>query len=73
MPELPTSREDAKKAGAKTYFNGRCCPHGHLSPRRTINGQCVECTRVGGRERYARHHPERTSRGGRPRKAEGAP
>jgi len=37
------SRAEARAAGAKRYFTGKPCKHGHLSERRTSNGQCVAC------------------------------
>ena len=42
---LPKSRAEAKAAGAKHYFTGEPCKHGHLAPRKT-KGACIECLRV---------------------------
>jgi 5-methylcytosine-specific restriction endonuclease McrA len=42
---LPKSRAEAKAAGAKYYFTGEPCKHGHIAPRKT-KGACVECLRV---------------------------
>ena len=39
---LPTTREEAKRLGAKRYFTGKLCCRGHLSPRYTY-GACVAC------------------------------
>jgi len=40
------SRAEAKEAGAKRYFTGNSCPHGHIADRFTSNGRCVECAFV---------------------------
>ena len=39
---LPTTKEEAKRLGAKRYFTGKLCCRGHLSPRYTY-GACVAC------------------------------
>ena len=38
----PTTREEAKRTGAKYYFTGKPCSRGHVAPRKT-KGCCVEC------------------------------
>lgn len=43
---LPRTRQQAKEEGAKQYFTGVPCTHGHLSPRLT-KGTCVACRKVG--------------------------
>jgi len=40
--EYPTSREEAKRIGAKYYFTGVPCKHGHIALRKT-KGNCVGC------------------------------
>ena len=40
--KLPKTRAEAKAAGAKYYFTGEPCKHGHVAPRKT-KGACVEC------------------------------
>ncbi len=40
---LPTSREEARAIRARTYYDGRHCKQGHVSPRRTDEGKCVAC------------------------------
>lgn len=40
--QYPTSRADAKAAGASHYFTGVPCKHGHLSLRKT-KGSCLAC------------------------------
>ena len=40
--EHPKSRKEAKVLGAKHYFTGVPCKHGHVALRKT-KGACVEC------------------------------
>jgi 5-methylcytosine-specific restriction endonuclease McrA len=42
---LPKTRADAKAQGAKYYFTGEPCKHGHIAPRKT-KGACIECLKV---------------------------
>ena len=42
---LPKTRQEAKDTGAKYYFTGEPCKHGHVAPRKT-KGACVECLKV---------------------------
>ena len=42
---LPKTRQEAKATGAKYYFTGEPCKHGHIAPRKT-KGSCVECLKV---------------------------
>ena len=42
---LPKTRAEAKATGAKYYFTGEPCKHGHIAPRKT-KGVCVECMRL---------------------------
>lgn len=42
---LPKTRAEAKAQGAKYYFTGEPCKHGHVAPRKT-KGACVECLKV---------------------------
>ena len=42
---LPKTRTEAKAAGAKYYFTGEPCKHGHVAPRKT-KGACIECLKV---------------------------
>jgi len=39
---LPRTRAEAKQLGAKKYFTGQPCKHGHVVPRYT-KGVCVQC------------------------------
>ena len=39
---LPKTRAEAKASGAKYYFTGEPCKHGHIAPRKT-KGACVDC------------------------------
>lgn len=47
---LPKSRVEAKAMGAKHYFTGEPCKHGHIAPRKT-KGACTECLRVDWKKR----------------------
>jgi 5-methylcytosine-specific restriction endonuclease McrA len=40
--QYPTNRAAAKATGAKYYFTGEPCKHGHIALRKT-KGSCVEC------------------------------
>ena len=40
--DLPRTRTEAKRLGARKYFTGEPCTHGHVAPRYT-KGQCVVC------------------------------
>jgi 5-methylcytosine-specific restriction endonuclease McrA len=42
---LPKTRKEAQAFGAKYYFTGEPCKHGHVAPRKT-KGACVECLKV---------------------------
>ena len=42
---LPKSRAEAKATGAKHYFTGEPCKHGHVAPRKT-KGACIECLKI---------------------------
>jgi 5-methylcytosine-specific restriction endonuclease McrA len=42
---LPKTRSEAKAQGAKYYFTGDPCKHGHIAPRKT-KGVCVECMKA---------------------------
>lgn len=41
----PRSRAEAKAIGAKYYFTGEPCKHGHIALRKT-KGACVECLKI---------------------------
>ncbi len=43
--EYPTNRKAAQTLGAKYYFTGVPCKHGHIALRKT-KGVCVECMKV---------------------------
>ena len=42
---LPKTRAEAKAQGAKYYFTGEPCKHGHIAPRKT-KGACIECLKL---------------------------
>jgi hypothetical protein len=41
----PKTRAEAKSTGAKYYFTGEPCKHGHVALRKT-KGACVECLKL---------------------------
>lgn len=41
-----TARKLAAAEHRRTYENGVPCPQGHVGPRYTVNGSCVECQRA---------------------------
>lgn len=43
--QYPKSRAEAKAIGAKYYFTGEPCKHGHIAPRKT-KGACLECLKA---------------------------
>ena len=43
--ELPKTRAEAMAAGAKYYFTGEPCKHGHVAPRKT-KGACLDCLKA---------------------------
>lgn len=45
ITKLPKSRAEAKALGAKHYFTGEPCKHGHIAPRKT-KGACLECLKL---------------------------
>lgn len=51
MPEILTRRQ-AVATGAKRYFTGKPCVHGHVSERRTSDRQCLACCRIKDRTRW---------------------
>jgi 5-methylcytosine-specific restriction endonuclease McrA len=42
---LPKTRSEAKALGAKFYFTGEPCKHGHIAPRKT-KGACTACLKI---------------------------
>ena len=42
---FPKTRAEAKATGAKHYFTGEPCKHGHVAPRKT-KGACIECLKA---------------------------
>jgi group I intron endonuclease len=48
---LPRTRQGAKDTGAKSYFTGKPCKRGHVSPRKT-KGVCLACQK----EDYAKEY-----------------
>jgi hypothetical protein len=40
---MKRSRKAAAEAGEEKYSTGKPCKHGHMSPRYTKTGICVQC------------------------------
>lgn len=47
---IPTTREEAKTAGADRYYPTTPCKTGHIYARRTTTGQCILCHRSRARQ-----------------------
>ena len=45
IASLPKNRTEAKNLGAKYYFTGEPCKHGHIAPRKT-RGSCLNCLKT---------------------------
>ena len=45
QPAREAARQQAIQNGEKTYFHGIPCKRGHIAPRQTSNGMCMECCR----------------------------
>lgn len=47
---LPVSRAEAIQVKSPVYQTEKPCKYGHVSPRDTINGWCLECRKAYNRE-----------------------
>jgi 5-methylcytosine-specific restriction endonuclease McrA len=45
LATLPKTRAEAMASGAKYYFTGEPCKHGHVAPRKT-KGACLDCLKA---------------------------
>lgn len=54
--EYPRDRATAKATGAKFYYTGQPCKHGHVCLRKT-KGSCVECVK----EEFVKYAPRRAA------------
>lgn len=52
------TRAEARERGLTQFFTGVACPHGHIFPRNTKDGRCIECSRIK-QEKYRLNNPER--------------
>jgi hypothetical protein len=50
------TKGEAVALGLKHYYSGRPCKHGHIAPRATVNGTCLECVSVRHAEWRKRPH-----------------
>jgi 5-methylcytosine-specific restriction endonuclease McrA len=46
MPALRNARQEARIQCSMFYCTGKACKRGHISKRRTITGQCLECEAI---------------------------
>jgi hypothetical protein len=57
----------ARRLGLHSFTTGKPCKNGHVGPRYTKNGKCVECLSQRAKASYeARRPPERSRRLGKP-------
>lgn len=40
---MQETRKEARINNESFYFHGKACKRGHVSPRRVVNGNCLEC------------------------------
>jgi hypothetical protein len=59
LAALPQSRAAAVEAGSTLFFNGKSCPKGHLSARRTSTGGCELCLQANTLRQTARRKEQR--------------
>lgn len=52
--DLPKSRAEAARLGAKKYFTGKPCSNGHIAPRYAV-GCCTECMKAAQRNWHSQH------------------
>lgn len=43
MPDLPSTKAEARASGAKFYFTGHPCKRGHIANRTAYSGHCTQC------------------------------
>jgi 5-methylcytosine-specific restriction endonuclease McrA len=55
MSDLPSTKTEAKLAGATHFFTGLPCRHGHVAKRYVHNGACIECASESTRKHRAEH------------------
>lgn len=53
------TRREAQQQGAKWYYTGKPCKHGHISKRQTSNGACWECAAPRNRANGSKWYHER--------------
>jgi hypothetical protein len=53
------TRMEAALAGDLHYYTGKVCKVGHLAERQTLNGNCMECSRIKQRTQYNKTHKDK--------------
>ena len=59
LAALPQSRAAAAEADSALFFNGKPCPKGHVSARRTSTGSCELCLQANTLRQTARRREQR--------------
>lgn len=60
--EMAATRQQALDLGEKRYFTDKPCRRGHVAPRYSCGGACVECQNLAGKALYKRDRVERLKR-----------
>jgi 5-methylcytosine-specific restriction endonuclease McrA len=60
VTQIHSTRAEAVEAGAKQFFTGLPCKHGHVAPRSTSNWSCLECSRLKSLK-FGRENPAKKS------------
>lgn len=58
MPPEIIDKKEAKNLGLNKYYTGVPCARGHLSERRTHNGDCVQCSLDRSKEKREKNRDE---------------
>ena len=59
LSELPRTKKEAYKAGAKFFFTGRPCLRGHVSKRYRTSWACFECVQLLPPQEWHKRNPEK--------------
>lgn len=59
---IPNNRREALRVGAKLYFTGLPCKHGHIANRQAVNSTCCDCSKIKGLESYRKNRESRIAR-----------
>lgn len=62
MNDFPKTIEEARVVGARKYFTGEPCKHGHMAPRYVSTRMCVDCMAAHSKKWEADHPGNATER-----------